>query len=423
MRIGLVLDRFLDPTRGGREQWTFHFVEQLAARGHEIHVISREFGEAIAGLPATLHRVKSEKKSPLAFAEAAPAVIEPLALDIIHDLGTGWYCDVFQPHGGSWASIAHRKSLFLPRWFRWLKQRVDRLLPRFRGLRTLMARQYSDHGQVVLALSRSAAGEFERFHQVAPQRIRIIYNGVDTQRFSPEQCALHREAVRRRLGIDRQSVLALLVAHNFRLKGVPTLLAAMARLTADGQSVRLAIVGGKRLEPWRREARRLGLEDRVIFVGQIDDTVPYYAAADFYVHPTFYDPCSLVVLEAAACGLPIITSRYNGAAELFREDVETCLISDPSDPEELAAAMRSVLDPSVRHRMGMAARKTTLAHSFDRNVDQIIAVYQEIVERRGGLPHDHRVWAARISLTQQETTPATRERRVERVPEQWGAVR
>ena len=51
--------------------------------------------------------------------------------------------------------------------------------------------------------------------------------------------------------------------------------------------------------------------------------MPYYAAADLYVHPTFYDPCSLVVLEAAACGLPIITSRYNGAAELFRGDGAT----------------------------------------------------------------------------------------------------
>ena len=92
MRIGLVLDRF-EPARGGREQWTFAFAGRLAARGHEVHIVSRRLGEAASGLPVALHRVSSGH-SPLAFAEAARRAIEPLSLDIVHDMGTGWYCDV-----------------------------------------------------------------------------------------------------------------------------------------------------------------------------------------------------------------------------------------------------------------------------------------------------------------------------------------
>jgi UDP-glucose:(heptosyl)LPS alpha-1,3-glucosyltransferase len=401
MRVGLVLDRF-EPSRGGRERWTFAFAERLAARGHEVHIVTRRLGEAALRLPAALHRVACER-SGLVFAEAARQALVPLALDIIHDMGTGWYCDVFQPHGGTWAAVNDRKLLFLPLWLRWLKRGVDRLLPRQRRFQKLMARQYADRGQVLLALSHSGAADFTRFHGVAPERIRIIYNGVDSERFSPARCAPRRAEARRRLGVEPGTVLALLVAHNFRLKGLAALLGAMARLAAQRLPVRLVVVGGRRLEVWRQRARRLGLDEWVTFVGQVDDPLPYYAAADLYVHPTFYDPCSLVVLEAAACGLPVLTSRYNGAAELFREGHEIALISDPADPRELAGAMYGLLDAATRRRLGAAARQVALAHTFERNVDEILAVYAGILRNRAGLPRDYATLAARVPA--EEGTP------------------
>ena len=151
--------------------------------------------------------------------------------------------------------------------------------------------------------------------------------------------------------------MALIVAHNFHLKGVDTLLASMRRLQTAGRETRLVIVGGKHIDSWQRHVARLGLSEQVVFVGRVDDPLPYYAAADYYVHPTYYDPCSLVVLEAAACGLPLITSRYNGASELFCEGKDMILIDDPADDVELAEAMRLLLDDSTRQRLGEAARQ------------------------------------------------------------------
>ena len=191
--------------------------------------------------------------------------------------------------------------------------------------------------------------------------------------------------------------MALIVAHNFRLKGVTTLLHAMRRLRTAGPPLRLVIVGGKRIDPWRRYVARLGLSEQVTFAGRVDDPLPYYAAADCYVHPTYYDPCSLVVLEAAACGLPLITSRYNGASEMFRNGEDLLLIDDPADEAAMAAAMRTLLDDAVRRRLGAAARATVLRHSFQRNVDQILEIYGEILDRRGGLPHGYRVLQTRRS--------------------------
>ncbi len=394
MRIGLVLEQF-DPARGGREQWTWSFTQRLLELGHEVHVVARNCSSKALRLPIVYHPIRCDA-SPIAFADEVKTVLEPLSLDIVHDMGMGWYCDVFHPHGGSMASCTERKLLFLPAWLRGLKGMANRILPRHRTFQTLMRRQYADHGQIVLALSRTSATDFRRFHGVATERIRIVYNGVDTERFSPQQCRSHRETMRYRLGLSPDTLMVLVVAHNFRLKGVATLLRAMRRLRTAGREVRLVIVGGKHIDSWRRYVARLGLSGQVTFAGRVDDPLPYYAAADCYVHPTYYDPCSLVVLEAAACGLPLITSRYNGASEMFSDGEDVLLVNDPADDAELASAMRILLDDSARQRLGKAARATILQHSFHRNVDQILNIYREILDQRGGLPHGYSILNTRI---------------------------
>ena len=95
-------------------------------------------------------------------------------------------------------------------------------------------------------------------------------------------------------------------------------------------------------------AARLGVGAAVEFVGPVEHTLPYYAAADIYIHPTIYDTCSLVVLEAAACGLPVVTTRCNGAAELFHDGVDVLLASDPADAEELAGRVQLLMDAAAR---------------------------------------------------------------------------
>jgi UDP-glucose:(heptosyl)LPS alpha-1,3-glucosyltransferase len=383
MRIGLVLESF-DWRRGGLEQWTCQFASQLVRRGHEVHVVARRFAASTRDLPVTAHPVEGPP-SRLGFAAAVEAKLRTLSLDVVHDMGVGWCCNVFQPHGGSWTSVMQRKLLLCPPWLRPLKRRIDPLLPRQAAFRSLIARQYAPGDKIVIALSRMVADDLERHHQVPPERIRIVHNGVDTRRFSPDSRAEHRQAVRGQLGIEDEALLALIVAHNFRLKGVPTLLRAMRRLAAERASVRLVVVGGKpkHLGRWRRMAWRLDVARSVTFVGSADDTVPYYAAADVYVHPTLYDPCSLVILEAAASGLPVITtSCCNGVAELLSEDAAALFVSDPTGAAELADRMRLMLDESLRREMGGAARRMALKHTLDRNVEEILAIYRGLAPAR-----------------------------------------
>ena len=382
MRIGLVVEKF-DPLRGGLEQWAVQFASGLLERGHEVHVVAGRFGDEVQAMPIVAHRLEGVR-SRIGFAQAAERKLRSLRLDVIHDTGAGWYCDVFQPHGGSWQVVIEHNLLLLPPWLRPMKHAVCRWLPRYRQFDKLMKRQYVNDGRIVLALSRQTLADFQQIHGVPREQLRLVYNGVHPGRFSPEHRARYREAVRRRLGVDDDTLLLLIVAHNFPLKGVPALLRVMGRLTARQSPVHLAVVGGKHVERYERVAGQLGATSAVTFTGTVRDTVPFYSAADVYVHPTFHDSCSLTVLEALASGLPVITSRLNGAAELLTEGVEGCVVPDPADVEGILARLEPMLDPSVRERMGRAARRLALEHSFERNVNEVLAVYEAVVQARHG---------------------------------------
>ena len=206
-----------------------------------------------------------------------------------------------------------------------------------------------------------------------------MYHGTDNVRFSPEHRNRWREQVRDRLGVCEDEVMLLFVGHDYQRKGLSTAVRAANRLADEGAPVRLVVVGGKKRRPLPAVDPTNGV---VINVGAIDDPVPYYAAADVFVLPTFYDPCSLSVSEAAASGLPSVTTRFNGAAELLTEGVDGSVISDPADDVELAGVLRPLLDAGVRQRMGEAARKLALRHTLDRNCDQIVSIYQHIAGRK-----------------------------------------
>ncbi len=378
MKIALVIDRF-DPRLGGAEQWSHCFALRLASAGHEVHVVASRFGPAESCSPWIAHEVRAGR-SRIEFAEAARRRLQWLAPDVIHDTGAGWYCNVFQPHGGSRRASFEQNLLLLPPWLRPAKRRLARLLPRYRRFEALGRRQYAADGRLLVAISRMVARDFERYHDVSADRIRLVYNGVDVERFTPALRARHRESIREALGVAEWELLLLIVAHHFRLKGVPTLLRCVSELRRRKLPVRLVVVGGKPTaapaEPLRQDS------SGVTFVGPVRDTAPYYAAADVYVQPTFYDPCSLVALEALSCGLSVITSRFNGAAELLTDGVDGYTLDDPRDAVELARRVEVFLERDVRDRMGQAARQLALAHTLERNDQEMMTVYADAAGRR-----------------------------------------
>lgn len=380
MRIGLVIDRF-DPHHGGAEHWTFQHARQLVERGYEVHVVAGSFAVEAERHPFVLHGY-GRWKSRTDRAAAAETILRGLRLDVVHDIGTGWYCDVLQSEDGSRYSQWEHRLAALPAPLRPIKRALIGCLPRYAEMRDLMTRQFDDDERIIVAVSQMCAADYRCYHGVAPERIRVIYHGTDLARFSPRHRERYHDSVRGAWGIAAHEVVFLFVGHDYRRKGLPTAERAVLRLAARGAAVRLLVVGGKHATP----PRRTSPDDVVLRVGRIDDPVPYYAAGDAFVLPTLYDPCSLSVGEAAASGLPVVTTACNGAAELLTEGRDGFVLHQPTDDAALAERLEKLLDPLLRERLGRAARSMAERFSPERNTTEITAVYDEIVRRRNVIP-------------------------------------
>jgi UDP-glucose:(heptosyl)LPS alpha-1,3-glucosyltransferase len=178
----------------------------------------------------------------------------------------------------------------------------------------------------------------------------------------------------------------LFVGRNYHLKGLSVALRALARLDRDGRAASLSVLGGAPVAPFAALAERLGVGPRVRFWPGVADPRPHFAAADVLLHPTFYDSCSLVVLEAWAMGVPAITSRWNGVHALWPAAHRDWLVEDPADVEAVARAMRAALDPARRASAGAVGRGVALAHPIEANYSRIVDLYEDVVTRGRGAP-------------------------------------
>ncbi len=363
--IALVLDRF-DPLGGGLERWTHQLGRYLIQAGYEVHVVTFDFRESVDS-DLVLHRLP-KSLSRLARAEAVERFLKQLKVDIVHDMGVSWSFDILQPHTGSKLANYHHDLWSQSPWERLRRQLSPAHFKWYRELRELERRQYRSDKGLFIAISKMVQIQLERYHKVDSGRVRVVQNGVDINRFSPKHRMTYRDQIRKNLGLE-QGVLFLFVGNNFRLKGLRTALKAMRFFKRDHLQVHLAIVGGGPIEPYRNIVKRLRVGELVTFCGFIENPTPYYMAADVLIHPTFYDTCSLVVLEAWASGLPVITTRFNG--------IHGFLMEDPNDDEALAMRMRSLLDDSLRSTMAKESYALGLNQSIEKNFQGIEKVYKE----------------------------------------------
>jgi UDP-glucose:(heptosyl)LPS alpha-1,3-glucosyltransferase len=371
MKVALVLERF-DWRKGGLESWTWQFAGMLKNKGVEVHIVAFEFHPSSQELGIIAHRPDGIPRSRLKRAEALERCVSGLNVDVIHDMGTGWYADIFHPHGGSTVATWQQNLLRVPRWRRFTFWRPGR----HREMCEIERRQHENPAATIIAVSHMVETHLRTLHHVPAGRVRVIYNGVDSEKFSPAHQAEHRQTIRVKLGIKHE-VLFFLLAHNLKLKNASTLIRAMGLLAAKNKPAHLVIAGNNKSAPFVREAVREQAAECVTFLGLVDP-VPYYAAADVCVLPTWYDPCSLFTLEAWAAGLPVITTRCNGASELMDEGVHGYGLDDPADHVVLAEKMELLLDEKIRMEMSKAARELALKHSFEKQTDEFIVLYHEI---------------------------------------------
>ena len=378
MKIALLIERF-DEFGGGLEQWTWGLARSLAERGHGVTVLA--FRAPAAAPSFVTLRLLPWHSSRLVRARTADAVLASLDIDVAHDLGISCSTSLLHPQSGS--RLANERREFLAggpirRLLAWASPRRRRWLAQLRQFEQCRYEPPAD--SVVIAVSSLVADDLHAWHGVTPERIRLIPNGVDTRRFTPPEPAT-RERWRRHLRVVDKTVF-LFSAHNPRLKGLLPLLAAFARAFSGRSEYMLIAIGAKPDRETLATVRRHQLEKSVIFPGLVADAIPYYAAADAFVLPSWHDACSLTVLEACACGLPVITTRANGVADLLTDGREGRIIGSAGDIDALAAALVELSRPDVRAGMAVHAAETAACHDLQHNVDAVERVYVEMSRRR-----------------------------------------
>ena len=167
------------------------------------------------------------------------------------------------------------------------------------------------------------------------------------------------------------------------MKGLRTLMEALALLKREGgTSLKLLVLGRDRKAPFQRLATKLGISEEVLFAGSTDEPEKYYGAADLLVHPTFYDACSLTVLEALASGLAVITTASNGASGAVTDGENGFVIENPEDINLVCERIAYFFDKDPRQRASVRARKAMEQYSLETNYHHILGVFSEVLNQK-----------------------------------------
>lgn len=360
---------------------------RLVAEGHEVHLYACRWDATALPDRLVIHPLPSPRGPrwlrPWRFSATVRAALDRDRPEV--SIGFDKVCgpDIYYPLGGLQpASAAHNLLKYRAPWQRIAAATVKAVDLAHHSF-TRLEREHLLGPKPPLLVVNSALVRAHawRYYGIPPERVRVIHNAIDPARFNECDRPRLRAEERRRGGIGPSETVAAFVAMNYRLKGLEPLLFAMRRVPTD-LPLRLLVTGSPQTARWERLARRLGVERRVHFLGPSNDVRRVFFAADIHVHPTFYDPCSGVVLEALACGLPVITSRFNGAAELLHPPAEGFVIRDPHDHVALAEAMTALLDPVHRDACGRAARRAAAAWTIEHHYRAWLDVFAEVAARR-----------------------------------------
>lgn len=385
MKVALVAE-WLDAWRGGAETSTLQFMHHLMDRGVEVHVFTRSRPSPTPGLH--VHTMSgaamSRTRRSVTFFHRVERQLAGDSFDIVHAISPCRGADIYQPRGGTVTeSIERNLALIKSPTTRRLKRYANRLNFKQRYLLALERRLLgTGEGPVVVAISNYVEDQLKRHYGLPEARIRRIYNGVDPVDVAPARREADRSRIRREFGVADDECLVLSVAHNFRLKGVQRWMEALALLVARGVTdVRSIVVGRGDSDRWHRVAARLRISDRLTFTGPSERVPQLRGAADVLVHPTYYDPCSRVVLEALVDGLPCITTRWDGASEMIQEAKNGFVLDDPRDTHALADRVERLRDGVLRRHGSEASAAVRERVSMARHTREMIALYEEVSQR------------------------------------------
>jgi len=375
MRILYVVNQM---ARGGVEIQLRDRAAALVRRGHTVAVVSMmrflDFEQSLedAGVETAALGLDDRWSAPRALVRFA-GVLRRFRPDVVHS-------HLF------WATLFARTVRVIPPAFRgpWRVLVCSSHAQKEESSSRYVAyRLTSPLGDAWTSVTREGIAVHEAHGAIAPGTARWTPNGVDIGRYRQDDTA--RTEAREELAVGNAFVWLALGSFRDETKDYSTMLDAMARVS--GQSLLLIGGEGRLLEEKRALANRLGIAQRVRFLGLRSDVERLLQAADGYVLSSQTEAMPNVLLQASASALPVVTTDV-GEASAIVEDGRGGVVVPRRNPQRLADAMRHVetLDPSTRRRMGEVGRaRVAEQFDFDRVVNRWVALYEELLAAKGGV--------------------------------------
>jgi len=355
---------------GGAEQQVAALAREFLARGHQVGLISLT-PDCEVPMPDAVERLMLDvHKNPLSMVQA---------LRTAQRFALQWRPDVISAH------------MFHANMFARLLSRFARIPPLVCAahsfseggrLRMWLYRLTSRWCTLTTQVSEASRAEMIRLGAVRADRVRVMYNGIDTDKFRPDPAL--RASTRARLGLDAQTRLILTIGRLAAEKAQVMLIDAFARMDRTTPA-RLLIAGdGPQRQALAARITRHGLGDTAALLGTRRDIPALLNAADLFVLSSRVEGMPLVIGEAMACGRPVVATAAPGVAELMG-DIDTVVPID--DTDALAAAMRAALDQDGSSDAATTRRERIITHfGIEAATDRWLALFEQLCPPAGARP-------------------------------------
>lgn len=376
MRIALVTRRF-DPAGGGTERDLIITARLLSRAGHRVIIYAAEMRATTAEWP--LRRVAAPRLSRalrlLWFARVAGAAARREGADVVLSFARIIDADILRSGGG-----AHSSYLRAARQWQFTPARLAMRLSPYHRIQTLVERRgfRSPRLKRAIAVSNLVRNDLMQTFALAPAQAVTLYNGVDLEHFVPTQDMAERIAIRRECGVIDSQPIVMFVGNGFARKGLRFLLEGWPEISGDA---RLIIVGtDQAAASYQRLARRLGLHDRVSFLGRRADVARLLRGADAFALPSLFEPFGNVAMEAMASGVPVLTSAQSGVAEVVPGSMREYVVQDPTDRADLTSRLNGLIAAAPRLRN--AAREAAERFTWARHARELLAIVEAAAATR-----------------------------------------
>lgn len=354
---------------GGSERYAYEICRRMVARGHSLDLFAWEADrDLLHGI--TFHQVRdpfpfSSAGRLFLYARQVAKILPSMRHDIIHSHEKGFYQDIFTQH-----SFTYKEGM---RKYSWLR-RFDQIYLSLRSQIYLWLEKKQMQSLWLVPVSTAIQEDISR-NYARKDNLCVISPGVDIDHFSPAWVAENRDIQRRAANIAEDEFVVLFVGSEFKRKGLDHLIPAIK------YKMQLLVVGrGNHLPYYQKLAASHGVNRQVHFIGLCQDVRNYYAMADVVVLPSLSEAFGMSILEAMACGLPIIVTANSGVAELVVDGKNGFLLREFPQLSEVMHYLRS--SPDVRRQVGAAARKTAETHTWDRATEAYEKLYYRVYDEK-----------------------------------------